>query len=390
MTGRERFLTAMRGGIPDRVPATPDISNYIPAKRTGFPYWDIYFGTDMPLWKAYIEAADAFGIDPWISSCFGAPFIKDESKAEESVVLHYDAGRDAMLRETKVRTPDGDLNQTELCFRADPPTPVKKFANDLVRDWKALRHLMVPPVGMDHTEVDRIRKACGARNAAFGLGIGYPGFHSWYGWVQDGITQLSYAAMDQPELLDEWFELDLVKSLAELELVLAEKPDYVTLGGSGTLTMSNPEYVRRWTLPAVAEMTRRCKLAGVPTVLHTCGKSRLLADYFAEETDLDCINPLEIAPMGDVDLAELKSARGASIALMGNLHTTKVMLSGTPDEVYAAAVAAMRAAGRGGGFILSTGDQCPRETPDENLRAFVAAAVERGTYAADGSLPGLD
>ena len=59
MTSRERFLTAMRaGGIPDRVPVTPDISNYIPCKRTGRPFWDIYFKNEVPLWKAYLNAAD--------------------------------------------------------------------------------------------------------------------------------------------------------------------------------------------------------------------------------------------------------------------------------------------------------------------------------------------
>ena len=37
MTPKERFLTALAGGVPDRVPAVPDISNFIPCKRTGLP-----------------------------------------------------------------------------------------------------------------------------------------------------------------------------------------------------------------------------------------------------------------------------------------------------------------------------------------------------------------
>lgn len=39
------------GGIPDRVPCTPDISNYIPCKRTGLPFWEIYFEDHVPLMK---------------------------------------------------------------------------------------------------------------------------------------------------------------------------------------------------------------------------------------------------------------------------------------------------------------------------------------------------
>ena len=36
-------MTAMTNGIPDRVPATPDISNMIPARLTGKPFWELYY-----------------------------------------------------------------------------------------------------------------------------------------------------------------------------------------------------------------------------------------------------------------------------------------------------------------------------------------------------------
>jgi uroporphyrinogen decarboxylase len=69
------------------------------------------------------------------------------------------------------------------------------------------------------------------------------------------------------------------------------------------------------------------------------------------------------------------------LALMGNLHTTDVMLRGTPDDVARAACAAIDAAGAGGGFILSTGDQCGRDTPDENLLKLVEVAQTYGRYS---------
>lgn len=84
--------------------------------------------------------------------------------------------------------------------------------------------------------------------------------------------------------------------------------------------------------------------------------------------------------MGDCDLAEIKRTCGSRIALMGNLHTTDVMLKGTPDDVRAASRAAIDAAAEGGGFILSTGDQCGRDTPDENIRAMVETAKTYGVY----------
>ena len=42
MTPRQRLKIVMAGGIPDRVPVEPDISNMIPARLTGRPFWDIY------------------------------------------------------------------------------------------------------------------------------------------------------------------------------------------------------------------------------------------------------------------------------------------------------------------------------------------------------------
>ena len=58
---------------------------------------------------------------------------------------------------------------------------------------------------------------------------------------------------------------------------------------------------------------------------------------------------------------------------------------------FAAACQAMRDAGAGGRFILSTGDQCGRDTPDENLFELLRAAEEFGVYdPATGRLPKLE
>ena len=99
----------------------------------------------------------------------------------------------------------------------------------------------------------------------------------------------------------------------------------------------------------------------------------------AEATSLTIIDPLEIPPMGDCNLAELKRLYGHKLVLKGNLHTTNVMLRGTVDDVSVASRKAIDDAAKGGRFILSTGDQCGRDTPDENLRAMIGAEIARMT-----------
>jgi uroporphyrinogen decarboxylase len=100
----------------------------------------------------------------------------------------------------------------------------------------------------------------------------------------------------------------------------------------------------------------------------------------ATETDLTVIDPLEQPPMGDCDLAELKSLYGDQIVLKGNLHTTRTMLRGSVEDVREASRRAIDAAGEGGRFILSTGDQCGRDTPFENLKAMIEIARTYGQY----------
>jgi len=388
MTSKERFLTALNNEVPDRVPVAPDISNYIPCKRTGLPFWDIYFREKIPLWKAYLEAADYFGMEAWVASCTPVPFLYD-SDVETNTVLEAREDGEAMVERITYKTSAGELSSARLCFRADPPTPIEKPIKDLAADWEKYALIHPAPTGIDTKEWDVVRKACAERQAAFGISIGYPGFQAWMGDIEGGIAPLCYAQMDAPELLARWFEHDMAKGDREMELLLGARPDYIMFGGSGTITLSSPELVRKYAMPALKKWSRMAKDAGIATHLHCCGKSRELVDMLVEETDVGSINPLEIRPMGDVDLAEVKQARGKQIGLMGNLHTTDVMLNGTVERVRTEAIEAMRAAGEGGGFVLSTGDQCGRETPEENIFALIESAKEFGVYNSDGQLDNL-
>jgi uroporphyrinogen decarboxylase len=68
---------------------------------------------------------------------------------------------------------------------------------------------------------------------------------------------------------------------------------------------------------------------------------------------------------------------------MGNLHTTDVMLYGSVADVRRESLKAILAAGQNGGFVLSTGDQCGRDTPFENIFEMVRVAKEFGAYPLD-------
>ncbi len=376
LSSRERMLLAMTNRQPDRVPVAPDISNMIPCRLTGRPFWDIYYFEDPPLWQAYIDAVRHFGIDGWFT--YGSMQFRYPRE-------HYEAVED--MRKTAERwvvrrraAMNGIRYRRETTYYiADPPTETEKLVKDLARDWPLLEAWFTPPNGCNPARL-KIQRDYLGDDCALGVSIAYPGFHEWFGLIEGGVEALTFAYYDQHDRLLALRELHERQLLKQMEMILAARPDFVLLGASGTLTMASPRIVRELSLPTIQKLTRMAKQAGVPTMLHSCGKEKLLVKWCAEETDLDCINPLEIPPMGDCDLAEVKRLYGRRMALMGNLHTTQVMLLGTPAEVEQAARAAIDAAAAGGGFILSTGDQCGRDTPDENIFKLVEVAKTYGRY----------
>jgi uroporphyrinogen decarboxylase len=380
LSHRERFLTAVRHGKPDRVPACPCLSGMVPARRTGKPFWELYLNRQPPIWQAYLDAARYFDIDGRMIYG-GMKFLYAEKDAQrmQSAETVVSRSPEQWVTQTRWNTPFGELQQ-ETVYQADtPPTVVGKPIKNLARDLKAFKCLYPDPTAYDASQADWMRQEAG-EDAVFCLTVGYPGFHYFTDIFADGLAGATFACMDHPDLMEELRLTIHDQAIKKAAMILDYRPDIIYLGGSGTLTLSTPDWVRQFSLPTIREITRMARQAGIPSMLHACGKAKWLVDLLATETELDCINPLELPPMGDCTLKEVKEQHGRRLALSGNIHTTDVMLMGTPSDVDAACRQAIEDAGRDGGFILMTGDQTARDTPDENIFAFVEAARRYGQY----------
>ena len=377
MNSRERFLITMKNGQADRVPCTPDFSCMIPCRRTGKPYWESLLFGNPPHWKAYLDTSDYFGIDAWFVGSLD--FKYDDGVTIESRVA--ERTEHSVLNRWTAQTPEGELWQERFYPQDDPDTLTRKWIKDLETELHMLKYVFRIPTGYGLETIRAQKTAIAGRHAVCAC-VGIPGFHWWSTDTLDGgLDALSYLEMDRPDLVEELRVRHYAMALRQVELILDSKEfDYVFIGASGGITLSSPDLFDKYALPFVQQATRMCKQAGVPTMLHSCGKEAHIVKRAAECTDLSCINPLEIAPMGDCDLAEIKRLYGHKLCLMGNLHTTEVMLRGTVEQVKAAARQAIDDAGKGGGFILSTGDQCGRDTPDENIFALVEICKTYGKY----------
>jgi uroporphyrinogen decarboxylase len=386
MTARERMITAIKNKRPDRVPVAPDISTMIPARLTGKPWFEVFVNNNPPLWKAYIEAVKHFGIDGWFiygNMQFKGPAASAAGvlgKSHSSPIRYSRKSDERWVIGYQGRRGGHEYTYEVTYYIADSPTMTEKPIKDLEADWELVKQWYAPPVSYAPSLLREQRKELGELGA-FGVSLVYPGIHFWVSAdFKGGLEKLTYDYYDKHELILELRDMHERRLLKEMEMTLDEKPDFILLGGSGTITMQGPKLARELALPAIQKATRMAKEAGVPTMLHSCGKERALVQMLYEETDLNCVNPLEVPPQGDCALAEVKQAVGDKLALMGNLHTTSVMLMGSYDDVYKASREAIEAAGEGGGFILSTGDQCGRDTPDENIQAMIDAAHDYGQY----------
>ena len=376
MTSRERLLKCLAGEVPDCVPVDPDFSNMVPCRRTGKPFWDIYLYNDPPLWKAYIDCAKHFDIDSLLGAYYLRVFPEGGSgPAWENFIVHR---TDDRIITQMSHAEDGKRvwrSTVDVYYVADTPTrnvpPDKIGLPPVPEKWEPIEGVKPLPTG---SEGFKLVKDYMGDQGLLGLTLA--------GTLALGNPEAIYRYYDNPDKHEEWAQqrIDTVERRFEQLMSLEERPDFLCVGGSGTLIFQTVAIFRQLALPAVKRAIELASAAGFPTHVHSCGPEKELVKILVEETDLTVIDPLEVPPMGDCDLAELKRLYGDKVVLKGNLHTTDVMLRATPEGVAAASRKAIDDAAAGGRFILSTGDQCGRDTPDENLHALVETARTYGRY----------
>ncbi|MBN2580145.1 MAG: hypothetical protein JXB10_14240 [Pirellulales bacterium] len=364
MQPRERILTTLRNGQADHVPACPDLYEMIPVRLTGRPTWDVLVYQDPPIWKARMDSHAYYGTDAFI------PLFVPMSERQKMSVL-YRSDEKLIVREF-VENDDGvEWSPFARIYEKAPPH-ARVEADSLKMDITSLREVVRPnytKVGRDYFE--DARRYVGERGVVAPV-VRLP--------CIDHRPCSTYQYYDDPEATFREMHRLGEAMMRQAEEILSWEPKVMMIANSG-LMIFNPEPVfRKLSLEWLKKVTTLADTHGVVTHMHCCGPERKLVEIAARETDLSSIEPLESPPMGDCDLKDLKRECGRKLALKGNLHTTDVMLRGSVAQVEDACKRAIDDAGEGGGFVLSTADQAPRDAPDENIIAMQRIAETYGKY----------
>ena len=391
MTPRQRLLTALRRGTPDRVPCALSIVR-----------WARYHkGCTCP--QHQLKVAEDFGLDEFITyGQYTCQSVSNDYIYSPNGGYSYAAsGLYGDLPEVQVEirvtnepqqvqydrtfhTPAGELHDVIQWARpdigfGDGPNPhrheplVKTMA-----DLDALRYLYPAPRRDMVADIPLALASIGERALVVAVDTTHAG--SW-GMESLGPENMLIASVTEPALLKGVCRLANDAHLRNLRAMLEQGIQVVqdSWFQCGPAVGWSPTTYREIFLPMVREAVDLTHEFGGLYIYRDDGKMRdlipLLVDF-----GVDAVGGLQPPAMGDVVLSEMKTRHGGSVALVGGLDPVYTFDLGTPQKVREAVRQAIADAGAGGGYILQESEALAPETPTASILAAVAAAKEFGCY----------
>ncbi len=337
MDNLARIRGIIAGEPVDRLPVQPLIMQFA-ARHAGMDYND-YVTDGRRLAEAQLSMAQAYGIDCLMQCSDPARELIDIAGGDDSSVEWAESG----------------------------PAIVESRA--LVLDKQVLSSLRVPDPLAPGRMRDRIESIEIMRQVA-GPGA------SIVGWVEGplalgaemrGLSALMMDTYEDPVFLDEL--LDFTSQVARAYWKPQVEAGADTIGMSdAAASMMSPAHYERFIFPAQLRIVEdiRAQHPDVVIRLHMCGRTDDLLPTMGRL-------PVDIYELDfPVDLVHAREVLGPDEVILGNVNTVEEMLSGTPEEVYAAAAECHRICGSK--HIVGTGCEVSPETPPENVRALVAYA----------------
>ncbi len=149
-----------------------------------------------------------------------------------------------------------------------------------------------------------------------------------------------------------------VSTTYSLALVEAGADVISLIDPSATGEILGPRFEKEFATPYTKRAVEQIHKAGVPVVLHICGRSTIIWDSMVE-TGSDMLSISE-----QVDIAEAKQKIGNKVALCGNINPIQTLQFGTPQDVEKAVKECIQK----GIDNLAPGCGFTPDTPLENMK----------------------
>jgi len=187
-----------------------------------------------------------------------------------------------------------------------------------------------------------------------------------------GIEQFSYLLADYPDLVDEFLEASVRRTIARIQAT-HRRGKHVGAYFAGddiafrTSTILSPETLRRIFFPRLKRVVDAMHEVGEKVMYHSDGNLMAVVDDLVS-CGIDLLNPIEV--MAGMNIAEIHR-RAPNLILAGGIDMSHLLPHGTPEQVEASVHAAVRDAG--GKIMIGSSSEFQDGIPLENYLAMQRA-----------------
>jgi uroporphyrinogen decarboxylase len=365
MNGRERILTALSLGIPDRVPHMELAYNEESIIRIARCFTD-----DVPE-PDYIQRLDLAGR----VKLFEAALLVIEELDVDGLTLR-------IFPETELLDEEHVRDDWGVTFQLSPFGEAVVVGGP-VQDESELKHYRAPKIKASDLGALSfcVQRFKGARASI--LSLQDPFRRSWN--VLGGMPELLIAYKTNPKLVHEVARIVTDYTLDAVELGVELGADVISMDGDlahETDMIMSPDDFREFIKPYYFEIVDLVHAKGLKIFKHTDGNHwKIMEDFI--EVGFDGIHPIQPQSL---DLATVKKEIGKRICLLGNIDCRKTLVSKSLHEVEEEVIQAIQIAAPGGGYILSSSNTIHPEVTAENYIAMVKATHKHGVYGPEGKI----
>lgn len=380
MTSKERFLTALDGKKPDRLPVTTHhvMPSFLSGSFGGKDKEEFfsYFGLDPITWEmAYTFDPDKNEYYDPVHTELG--FLEARRISSDNWRFKIDdlSGYDYPTQRFSIITPKGILS---MVLQSDIHcTWVAEHLIKEKKDIDILAEFMPAPL-CDVSAINKRADEYGEKGLVRGHICCFDGFGQPGTW-QDaacivGIEKLIMSTYDDPAWVHTLLAILQKRKLTYIRSLEGAKYDLLELGGGdASTTVISPSIFNEFVAPYDTPLIEAAHQSGQRIVYHTCGGMMpILEDIAAMKPDaMETFTPPAMG--ADVDLAEAKKRIGEKVCMIGGFDQFNFFQNCTPEETRREVRRCFDAAGSNGGFILSPSDHF-FEADSELLHAYADEA----------------